>query len=269
MSIPATFLKSLRPDSFNGRYRDNRAEDWLDRFDRYCNLIQVAETGQDRILCASMLLIDAASRWYKQLGTITEATINGRRLTPYQVFQYKFRQRFVNANDAEDAFDQIRDLRQKRSVTEYVTLFEKFRSRLDDFDDKDAVRFFRGGLKPELRQLVDNHPDIADDDINGLIALAERLDKMNKSERQFSRSNRQKYNFVQTSVKEEKFPQPMEIDAVKAHPNAQSKFQRPMSKEEIRQNDFANDLCFYCHQPKHLISSCPARNKKSSNSKAH
>jgi len=148
-------------------------------------------------------------------------------------------------------------------------LFEKLRTRLNDFNDKDAVRFFRGGLKPELRQLIDNHPDIADDDINGLIALAERLDKMNKSERQFSRSNRQPYKPVHTSVKEETFPQPMEIDAVKAHPNAQSKFQRPMSKEEIRQNDFANNLCFYCHEPKHLISSCPARNKKPSNSKAH
>lgn len=269
MSIPANLLKGLRPDTFNGRYRDNRAEDWLVRFERYCRLANIAETGQDRVLYAGMLMTDGASRWYEQLGTITEATVDGRTLSPYQVFKNKFRQRFMNANDAEDAFDQIRDLRQKRSVNEYVTAFERFRSRLNDFTDKDAVRFFRGGLKPELRQLVDNHPDIADDDINGLIALAERLDKMNKSERQFSRSNRQSNKPAQTSVKEETFPQPMEIDAVKAHPNAQSKFQRPMSKEEIRQNDFTNNLCFYCHEPNHMIGSCPARNKKSSNSKAH
>ncbi|KAF9305305.1 hypothetical protein BG003_001398, partial [Podila horticola] len=189
-SIPEAFLKSLRPDTFNGRHRDTRAEDWLVRFERYCNAAHIPEIGQDRILCAGLLLIDGASRWYDQLGTISEAMINGKRLSPYQVFKYKFRQRFVNSNDAEDAFDQIRDLRQKRSVNEYVTLFERYRSRLNNFDDRDAVRFFRGGLKPELRQLVDNHPDIADDDINGLIALAERLDKMNKHERQFSRNHR-------------------------------------------------------------------------------
>ena len=54
-----SFLKSLRPDSFNGRYRDSRAEDWFDRFERYCNAIQVPETGQDRILYAGLLLIDS------------------------------------------------------------------------------------------------------------------------------------------------------------------------------------------------------------------
>ncbi|KAG0318228.1 hypothetical protein BG000_004301 [Podila horticola] len=172
-SIPETFLKSLHPDTFDGRYRDTHAEDWLVRFERYCNAAHIPETGQDRILCAGLLLTEGASRWYEQLGSIASATINGKMLTPYQVFKYKFRQRFVNTNDAEDAFDQIRDLRQKRSVNEYITLFERYRSRLSNFDDRDAVRFFRGGLKPELRQLVDNHPEIADDDINGLIALAE------------------------------------------------------------------------------------------------
>jgi len=194
MSIPNAFLESVFPKTFNGRHRDSRAEDWLVYFERYCNAAHIAETGQDRVHCAGLLLTGDASRWYKRLGTIAEATVDGKRLSPYQVFKYKFRQRFINANYAEDAFDQIRNLRQKGSVNEYVTLFEKYRSRLSDFDDKNAVRFFRGGLKPELRQLVDNHPDIADDDINGLIALAERRDKMNKNERPFSRSYRRTNN---------------------------------------------------------------------------
>lgn len=268
-TIPATFLKSFRPDTFDGRFRDTRAEDWLDRFERYCEAAEIPATGQERILCAGLLMINGASRWFKQLGTLTATTINNVPLTPYQVFKYKFRQRFVNSNDAEDAFDQIRNLRQKRSVNEYVTLFERYRSRLTDFDDKDAVRFFRGGLKPELRQLVDNHPEIADDDINGLIALAERLDKMNKNERQFSRNYRQPNHSPSTAVNQESFPQPMEIDAVRTHPNAQSKFQHTSTKNETRNNDFAKNLCFYCHEPGHMISSCPARNKKQSNTRAH
>ncbi|KAG0007626.1 hypothetical protein BGZ81_004742, partial [Podila clonocystis] len=151
--VPETFLKSLHPNTFNGRFRDAHAEDWFDHFEEYCKVAQIPETGQHRIQCASLLFTDAAFRWYKQLGTIAEAKIDGKKYTPYEVFRYKFRQRFVNANDAEDAFDQIRDLRQKRSVNEYVTLFERYRSRLTDFDDKDAVHFFHGGLKPEIRQL--------------------------------------------------------------------------------------------------------------------
>jgi len=267
-SIPETFLKSYRPETFDGRHRDTRAEDWLVRFERYCSAARISETGQDRILCAGLLLTDGASRWYDQLGTITGALINGTSLSPYGVFKYKFRQRFVNSNDAEDAFDRIRDLRQKRSVNEYVTLFEKYRSRITHFDDRDAVRFFRGGLKPELRQLVDNHPEIADDDINGLIALAERLDKMNKHERQFSHNFRRQNQWQHTSANHESFPQPMELDAVHAHPNTQSKFQRPSMKNEIKQKDFSENRCFYCHEPGHMINSCPARNKQS-NAKAH
>ena len=256
--IPETFLKGLRPDTFNGRYRDTRAEDWLVRFERYCNAAHIPETGQDRILCAGLLLTDGASRWYDQLGTIAATTVNGQDLSAYQVFKYKFRQRFVNANDAEDAFDLIRDLRQKKSVNEYVTLFERYRSRLTDFDDRDAVRFFHGGLKPELRQLVDNHPDIADDDINGLIALAERLDRMNKSERQFSRNHRKPYFSSPNNVNEEMFPQPMDLDSVRT----------VKTKEDVKKNDFEKQLCFYCHQPNHRIGNCPER-KKSSNSRAH
>ncbi|KFH68194.1 hypothetical protein MVEG_06923 [Podila verticillata NRRL 6337] len=105
--IPETFLKGLRPDTFNGRYRDTRAEDWLVRFERYCNAAHIPETGQDRILCAGLLLTDGASCWYDQLGTIAATTVNGQDLSAYQVFKYKFRQCFVNANDAEDAFDLI------------------------------------------------------------------------------------------------------------------------------------------------------------------
>lgn len=85
-SILDAFLESLRLDTFNGRHRDTRAEDWLVRFERYCNAAHIAETGQDRILCTGLLLTEDASRWYSLLGPIVEAIIDGKRLTPYQVF---------------------------------------------------------------------------------------------------------------------------------------------------------------------------------------
>lgn len=280
-SVPESFLKSFRPETFDGRHRDTRAEDWLIRFERFCNAAGIPATGHERIHCIGLLLVDGASRWFDQLGPINNAVIDGENLTAYQVFKRKFRQRFVNANNAEEAFDQLRDLRQKRSVSEYVTLFEKYRSRTTHFDDRDAVRFFRGGLKPEIRQLVDNHPEIADDDINGLISLAERLDKMGKHERQYHRGyrppHRPSHHNAPRNDSAESYPQPMELDAVRSHPNAQSKFQRPksrfpsfQSKDEVRKADLTKGLCFYCHEPGHIIDACPIRTtKKPVNSKAH
>ena len=265
-TIPETFLKSYRPETFDGRFRDARAEDWLIRFERYCSAARIAETGSERILCAGLLLTGNASRWYDQLGTIIGLTIGGKALTPYEVFKYRFRQRFINSNEAEDAFDRIRELRQKRSVNEYVTEFERIRSRMTNFDDKDAVRFFRGGLKPEIRQLVDNHPEIDDDDINGLIALAERLDKMNKNERS-SHNYRRHPSSRPTHEHRESYPQPMEIDAIRAHPNTQSRFQKPLKRDQTRQKDIENNGCFYCHKTGHRINDCPER--KALNSMAH
>lgn len=277
-SIPAILLKNLRPNTFDGRYRDVRAEDWFDRFERYCDAAQISAEGQDRILSAGLLLTDGASRWFKQLGPVNPARINNANLNAYQVFKYKFRQRFVDTNDHENAFDQIRELKQKRSVNEYVTVFERIRNRIPDFDDKDAVRFFRGGLKPELRQLVDNHPDIADDDINGLIALAERLDKMNKQERQASNNYRRPFFHQQSrtyTTNRETFPQPMEIDEIRMNsrfqtkPAIPSKSWKGVSKDEVKKSDLSNGTCFYCHNPGHLIGACPNRTKKQLNSKAH
>lgn len=264
--IPDSLLKSLRPDTFKGQHRDFHAEDWLVRFERYCKAAHISEDGQDRILCAGLLLTEGASRWFEQLGTITAARINNVDLTPYEVFKYKFRQRFVDTNDSENAFDQIRELRQIKSVNEYVTVFEKIRSRLTDFDDKDAVRFFRGGLKPDLRQLVDNHPDIADDDINGLIALAERLDKLYKHNRPFSQFN---YKPRAPDSNKETYPQPMELDEARTQSQFQSKNTKKPTKEEVRKNDFSNNLCFYCHKTGHMINDCFERKKKTENPKAH
>ena len=44
--IPESLLKSLQPKTFDGRFRDARAKDWLVRFERYCKTTSIPETGQ-------------------------------------------------------------------------------------------------------------------------------------------------------------------------------------------------------------------------------
>jgi len=213
-------------------------------------------------------MINNASCWYEQLSEITKAMIDGQNLSSYQVFKFKFHQRFINTNDAEDAFNQIKNLQQKHSINEYVTLFTRYCSHLTDFTNKDTVHFFHSGLKPELHQLVKNHPDIAKDDINSLIMLAERLDKMNKSEHQCSHSYYTSNISSYTHVKEETFPQPMEIDSIFTHKHVLMKPSHSMSKEHHKKNDFEKSLCLYYHEPGHMTNTCPMCNKMS-NSLAH
>jgi len=86
----------------------------------------IPETGQNQILYAGLLMINNASHWYEQLSKITDAMIDGQQLLAYQVFKFKFCQHFINTNNAKDAFDQIKNLQQKCSVNEYITLFMRY-----------------------------------------------------------------------------------------------------------------------------------------------
>ncbi|KAG0343699.1 hypothetical protein BG005_002254 [Podila minutissima] len=85
LMIPETFLKSLCPDKFNGRYRDSCTEDWFEIFEEYHDSAQIPETGYHRIKCAGLLFTDTAFQWYKRLGKITETVINNKKCTPYEV----------------------------------------------------------------------------------------------------------------------------------------------------------------------------------------
>ncbi|KAF9395260.1 hypothetical protein BGZ94_006585, partial [Podila epigama] len=149
--VPKAFLKCMQPQPFSGRNRDKRTDTWLDTFESYCDATGVPTTGNSRIVCASLLLTDVARKWYKQLGPIEAAVIQGKSMTPYEVFRFKFRQRFCNANESDDAYDKLRALTQKRSVHEYASQFENYRNNIDDMTEREAFRLFRGGLKPEIR----------------------------------------------------------------------------------------------------------------------
>lgn len=270
------FLKAFRPDRFDGRVRDARAEDWLVAFDRYCDVAKIPKTGSARVQCAALLMIGDASRWYSEIESDLDDPSN--KDEPYETFKTKFRERFVKTFDADDAFDQLRRLTQaRRSVTDYSNEFLRLRTRIKDLDKKTACRLYKGGLNPDIRQFLENHPSIAEGNLNGLISLAERLDRTPRNERYHHRPlfnhHHQRQHHQQHQPQQQprhtsltdSYPQPMELDAIqRSYNNSQSRFQQSISKEEQKKNDFTKGQCFYCHKTGHLIGDCPARAKKNS-----
>lgn len=264
------FLKAFRPDKFDGRARDARAEDWLVAFDRYCDVAKIPKTGDARVQCAALLMIADASRWFVEIeDDLGKLGTNGES---YELFKTKFRERFVNTYDADDAFDHLRRLLQgRRSVTIYSNEFLRLRTRIKDLDKKAACRLYKGGLNPEIRQFLENHPSISEGDLSGLIALAERLDRTPRNERYQQRSFDNHYHQRQQNHSQqqprhtpqtESYPQPMELDEMqRSYSNTRSRFQHSPSKNDQKKLDSAKGQCFYCHKSGHLINDCPARTK--------
>lgn len=269
------FLKSFRPDRFDGRARDARAEDWLISLERYCDVARIPSTGKARVQCAALLMTGDASRWYAEIEKDLDDPT--KELQTYELFKTMFRERFVNTYDADDAFDRLRRLYQgRRSVTDYSNEFLRLRTRIKDLDKQGACRLYKGGLNTDIRKFLENHPSVTEGNLSGLIALAERLDRTPQNERPYRSMNNNHNNNHhrhqsrsdhqnKSSSQGDSFPQPMEIDSIqRSDSNNHSRFQQSFSKENQKKFDSAKGQCFYCHKTGHLINDCPSRAKKNS-----
>lgn len=260
-ALPEYFLKSVKLPTFNGNDRNYRADEWLQKFTEYFEDAKTQEPHKLRIV--RQHLKDTAHRWFRNQNFDLD--------TGYTSFESRFKKRFGKPDDSNSALKQIVSLRQTKSVAQYISQFEALRSRIDDMSNYMATQLFINGLKSDISRLINANSGLTSDDFDAVVALAERIDAAPTHERSFIRatSNHWPRTYVPRSQNQETYPQPMELDTAQGHPNTQSKFQRPLSKEEVKKNDFAAGRCFYCHEPGHLIGACPLRNKKSSNSKAY
>ncbi|KAG0221185.1 hypothetical protein BGW42_008182, partial [Actinomortierella wolfii] len=247
--VPEAFLKAFRPATFDGKLRDSRAEDWLMSFQRYCTFLNITDQNM-AANCLALLLTGDASRWFE----IVRDTIDPNN--PFEDLKAKFRARFIQSHDADDAFDQLRTLRQTGSAFDYTFKFQRLALRVKNLDAHTACRLLKGGLKPETRQFVENHPSALDHDLNALISLIERVDRSPYTASRHSQNKHRSDPYQ---------PQYMELDSVRVQPHgsSQSRFQGPpRNKQQQKQYDFEHNLCLYCHKPGHRVANCPKKSGK-------
>jgi hypothetical protein len=259
--LPEYFLKSVKLPVFNGNDRHYRADEWLQKLEEYFEDAKTVEAHKLRI--ARQHLKDTAHRWFRNQKFNLDSD--------FATFKTRYKKRFSKPDDAESALKRIVSLKQTKSVGKYVSEFEALRSRINDMSDFMATQLFINGLKSDISRLINSNGGLENNDLDAVVALAEKLDATPAQERSFIRPQPNQWSrpSPQRFPVQESYPQPMELDAVHGHPNSQSKFQRPPSKDELKKNDLSKGLCFYCHEPDHMIGSCPVRNKKQSNSQAH
>jgi hypothetical protein len=247
------FFKNIPLSTFKGHPKEN-VQDWLSELDEYLRAVNA--TPAQKVTAARLLMRDNARRWLK-LCPATPDTAD-----PWEYFKKCVQARFLSANHKYFSRSRLYELKQRGSVTKYIADFQDICSEIDDISEPEALQAFLMGLKPRIQVHFAGNPMLRED-LSTVMQVAESLDNV-----QYQNRNRFPAQWSRPA-NQESFPQPMELDMIRAHPNTQSKFQRPSMKNEIKQKDFSENRCFYCHEPGHMIRSCPAYNKKQSNSRAH
>lgn len=249
-----TFFKNIPLSTFHGHPKEN-VLDWLSEMDEYLGAVNANPV--QKVIATRLLMRDNARRWLKLCPAAPDT------VDPWEFFKRNIRKRFESPNLKFFARTRLYELKQKGSVTKYIADFQDICSQIEDITEPEALQTFLMGLKPQIQVHFAGNPALRVD-LNTAMQVAESLDKVQYQNRNF-------FHAPWSHPAPETLPvaEPMDLDNVQVHPNTQSRFQRPSMINDVKQKDFTENRCFYCHEPGHMISACPTRNKKSSNSRAH
>lgn len=137
------------PDSFSGDRSAGAVESWVRTVERYLQL----STFEDHqwVPYAVMKLRGEAEEWWQQ------QTLYGNNINDWGPFRSMIIKEYRPLNATQAARDQIAELQQTSSVTEYVAKFRSARILVPSMTDEEALDRFTRGLQPEVRAHVLTH----------------------------------------------------------------------------------------------------------------
>ena len=214
----------------------------------------------DRILFASSFFRDKALSWLRpQLEFYLERLRNPNSVyvpmfDTYESFVRQLRVTFGDINEQATAERELRMLRQTKSVGFYTSEFQRIASILQ-WDEKALIYAFYAGLKETVKDEIARvgRPDSLNDLIHFATQIDARLFERLREQRFENKQNQPqltpvRYLPVRTSKPGPTFPEPMDLSA--------STSRRSKLTSSEREHRIKNNLCLYCGQAGHKVSTC-------------
>jgi hypothetical protein len=161
-------------------------------------------------------------------------------------------ERFGSPNSKFFARAKLYQLKQRGTVTEYIRQYENLIAKIDDITQAEGMQTFIQGLQPRLQEHFAGNPDLRSN-LPQVMRIAESLDSVHHHVYPTYNPTSTPANYAQS---DQTFPQPMEIDALRAQLNA--------IRSTQRQTDVRNRACFICHKTGHRAKMCPEKPKQES-----
>lgn len=234
------------PSVFNGNHDAASLDDWLFAMTRWFTLRNITDPCM-RTLHASTYLEGKANTWFMSFTSDHQASGESEfQVPPWDFFYKEIKQFFAPVNAHQTLRDQWFNLRQTRSVQDYITAFKQLQLKLQPTEDESKDKFVRGlqaHIQREVAIKSTHNSSLLD-----LFSIADCIDVLiprNRPQSVVSRLPR---------PSAPSFPPPlapMEIDATQTRP-------KKLSPEE-RTHRFQNNLCMYCGKSGHFRNDCPER----------
>ena len=215
--------KPPMPDKFQGDRRSGAASNWLHQMTLYLTLLGLLDTAQ-AVPHAVSFLIGAARTWWRA----QEAS--GSPPTTWPTFKAAFLEAFQTLDAERIARDNMEDLRQRTSVTDYANHFSGLLLEVPYMHPADAIYQFVKGLKPQIRLHVELQRPAT---VNNAMRLAQAADSALYHTQTACHVNRPTPSPLYLG------PQPMQLGALTRRPPTE------------RQRLLRGNQSFRCHQPGH------------------
>lgn len=246
-------LKKVKIDPFNGTSFDEQVSLWLASLEDYYD---AQETDADERLSATPLLFQKTAKLWWQ-GIRESFHLNGGT---WLDLKQALIARFEDPNRVQNARDGLARLRQVTSVNRYIEEFNVLRVRAGDVSEPEAIQRFRDGLKPALQQHFRGNPDHAQS-LGQMQRIAGSLDNA------WHLTKRNAPTFRENPSRLNSYPQPMELDAAFV-PSAPTDPRLRARAERLKEEDYRQGNCFYCHERGHKASDCGRKKSAMESGKA-
>jgi Retrotransposon gag protein/Zinc knuckle len=249
--------RHLKPPPLEPLTGRNRREilPWLNRAKNILNLANLPLNSTISVCYVAAHLKDNALKWFEMVASTV--SLDQRAHGGFATFDD-----FANAMHAalgeqfpaDKARDRLFTLKQRASVADYGSEFQRCLAEIPGMDWQTTRHFYLRGLKDNLRMLITGkYPEDATWSDIHLIAMKHDELAFRNSKPGIPNGNR---NLS---------PTPMDLGLVNAtkpkstsRPVSSSTPRKPLTPEE-RETLLANNGCFYCRKLGHQINDCPAK----------
>ena len=229
-------IKPDRPPPFAGK-KTEVLEAWIFQMQQFCDLAPVP--AADRITFAATFFKEQAALWWRSY----HQTQDWQNAAPnWDAFLAALRLQFTPVNTSISAYDRLRRLVQKVSVTTYNHEFRAIMLELPDMDQATRMNYYMSGLKDNVRPFVAMQTPAT---LAAAEIIAERVDAVTykppvQTPRFQPRSNYRTPGGVT----------PMDLDAIGKLTDAE--------RDRLRKNGG----CFRCRRTGHLARDCTLTNRQ-------